>query len=134
MKAAIPLALGDNYNGFRITGTRASYVARYGAVLAQGQMFAAPMEVVLGSDVARAFAVKIGDKIVGAHGLVNSDDLHTDSPYAVVGILQPTGSVLDRLVLTPIESVWHVHEHPDEDDPEEVSYKKSILRMKLRRF
>ena len=54
---------------------------------------------------------------------MNSDDLHTDFPYTIVGILQPTGTVLDRLVLTPVESVWHVHEHPDPDDPEEVAYK-----------
>ncbi len=40
----------------------------------------------------------------------------------MVGILQPTGTVLDRLVLTPVESVWKVHEVSngiDVNDPEE---------------
>jgi putative ABC transport system permease protein len=40
-------------------------------------------------------------------------------PIPVVGVLKPTASVLDRVVLTPIESVWLVHgmephEHHDE--------------------
>ncbi len=121
---AIPMALGDNYNGFRIVGTNADYMAHYHGELAQGRFYTQPMEAVLGSEVAVHYPHAPGDKIIGAHGLVNSDDLHTDFPYTIVGILKPTGSVLDRLVLTPVESVWHVHEHPDADDPEEVAYKR----------
>ncbi len=125
IKSAIPVALGDNYNGFRIVGTDATYITHYRGQFAAGRVFDRQMEAVLGSDVAARFHHKVGDAIVGAHGLVNSDDLHSDFPYTVVGILQPTGSVLDRLVLTPVSSVWHVHEHPDADDPEEVAYKKA---------
>lgn len=124
VKLAIPVALGDNYNGYRIVGTNADYIPHYQGELAQGRTFNVQMEAVLGSEVAEKYHLKLGDKIVGAHGLVNSDDLHTDFPYTVVGILKPSGLVLDRLVLTPVESVWHVHEHPDEDDPEEVAYKQ----------
>jgi putative ABC transport system permease protein len=36
-------------------------------------------------------------------------ELHTAFPYTVTGILAPTGAVIDRLVLTPVESVWRVH-------------------------
>lgn len=124
VKKAIPLAMGDNYNGFRIVGTDEGYIQHYHATLAAGKLFSQPMEAVLGSEVASTYHHKLGDAIIGAHGLVNSDDLHSDNPYTVTGILAPTGTVLDRLVLTPVESVWHVHEHPDEDDPEEVAYKK----------
>lgn len=123
VKQAIPLALGDNYNGYRIVGTNKEYIEHYNGVLASGRLFTAPMEVVIGSEVAVHYKMTLNQEIVGAHGLVNSDDLHTDFPYTVVGILKPTGTVLDRLVITGIESVWHVHEHPDEDDPEEVAYK-----------
>lgn len=124
VKSAIPVALGDNYNGFRIVGTNADFISHYGAEFAQGEVFTQPMQAVLGSEAAAKQHNKLGDQIVGAHGLVNSDDLHSDFPYTVVGILKPTNTVLDRLVLTPVESVWHVHEHPDEDDPDEVAYKK----------
>lgn len=125
VKQAIPIALGDNYNGFRIVGTDGSYVSHYNGTFAQGRLFTAPMEAVVGSEVAARHHLKVGDKIIGAHGLVNSDDLHTDFPYTIVGVLAPNWSVLDRVVLTPVESVWHVHEHPDPDDAEEVEYKKS---------
>jgi putative ABC transport system permease protein len=112
--------LGDNYNGYRIVGTNTDYIAHYKGELAQGNLFSDEMQVVLGSEVAEKHQNKVGDKIVGAHGLVNSDDLHTDHPYTVVGTLRPTGTVLDRLVLTPVESVWHVHEehHHDGDAAE----------------
>ena len=124
VKSAIPVALGDNYNGFRIVGTDASYISHYNGQFAQGSVFTQSMQAVLGSEVAEKYHHKLGDQIVGAHGLVNSDDMHTDFTYTVVGILKPTDTVLDRLMLTPVESVWHVHEHPDEDNPEEVAYKK----------
>jgi putative ABC transport system permease protein len=82
------------------------------------------MEAVIGSDVAAKYPRKLGDKIVGAHGLTNSDDLHTDSPYTIVGILKPTGTVLDRLVLTPVESIWHVHGEEKHHDHEKHAHKK----------
>lgn len=122
IKQAIPMALGDNYNGFRIVGTTPDYVAHYNGELAVGVLFSKPMDVVMGAEVARISQVQVGEKIVGAHGLSNSGDLHTDSPYNVVGIFKPSGTVLDRLVLTPMESVWNVHAHPDPDEPDEVAY------------
>lgn len=125
VKTAIPVALGDNFNGFRIVGTSPEYIHHYNGSFASGGIFQAPMQAVLGSETAAHEQKHVGDKIVGAHGLVNSDDLHTDFPYTVVGVLNPTHTVLDRLVLTPVESVWHVHEHPDEDNPDEVQYKKT---------
>lgn len=126
VKSAIPVALGDNYNGYRIVGTNTDYIRHYNGDLAQGSFFSDEMQVVLGSEVAKKYHLKPSDKIVGAHGLVNSDDLHTDNPYHVVGVLKPTGSVLDRLVLTPVESVWHVHEeHRHHDHEEEQDDHKS---------
>ena len=123
IREAIPMALGDNYNGYRIVGTNNAYIQHYDGQLAAGKFYAQPMQAVIGAEVAHKYHLQVGDQIIGAHGLVNSNDLHTDFPYIVVGILAGNGSVLDRLVLTPVESVWHVHEHPDADDPEEVSYK-----------
>ncbi|MFN5351850.1 MAG: ABC transporter permease [Alphaproteobacteria bacterium] len=122
VKSAIPVALGDNYNGFRIVGTNESYINNYEGRLKEGRVFKDKMEVVIGSEVAKKFNNKIGDKIVGAHGLVNSDDLHTDFPYIIVGIFQPTNTVLDRLVLTSVESVWHVHEHAKHDEHEDEGH------------
>ena len=35
---------------------------------------------------------------------------HGDMPYRVVGVLAEGGGVVDRLVLTSLDSVWAVHE------------------------
>jgi putative ABC transport system permease protein len=43
---------------------------------------------------------------------------HEVTPFIVSGRLAPTGTVIDRLILTPVESVWDVHgiEHDDHDE------------------
>ena len=62
-----------------------------------------------GASAARALDFKLGDSFVGAHGLAAGGEAHDKFPYKVVGILAPTGSALDRLVLTDIETVRYVH-------------------------
>jgi len=113
VRQVIPLALGDSYRGFRIVGTEHAFVAHYGADLAQGRSWVAPMEAVLGSDVARASGLGVGAAFTGSHGLADGGGDHGAAPYRVVGVLAPTGRVIDRLVLTGIASVWNVHEHHD---------------------
>jgi putative ABC transport system permease protein len=113
----IPLALGDSFRGFRIVGTEPALVTHYGGTLATGAMWIRPLDAVLGSDVARTLQIHVGDKFVGTHGLAEGGGMHGDAHYSVTGILAPTGTVLDRLVLTSVESVWAVHgQHHDDDD------------------
>lgn len=108
-----PVSLGDSYRGFRIVGTDASYPELYGAKLASGRMFGRGMEAVLGAEVARRSGLAPGSRLIGAHGLaVAAGAAHADHPFQIVGVLAPTGAVIDRLVLTPLESVWEVHGSP----------------------
>jgi len=111
VKKAIPLALGDSYKGFRIVGSNHEYPAHYGARVADGRLWSATMEATLGAEVAARTKLATGAKFAGAHGLGEGGDEHEKEPYQVVGVLAPTGTVLDRLVLTSVESVWEVHEH-----------------------
>ena len=115
---AIPLAYGDNYELFRIVGTEPSYPAHYEAELAEGKPFEAPFEVVIGSEVATATGLSLGDTFYSAHGLTDGTDVHRDKAYTVVGKYARTGSVIDQLLLTPIESVWGVHEDIEDADEE----------------
>jgi putative ABC transport system permease protein len=109
----VPLALGDNFRGYRIVGTDESFAALHGLALAEGRSFAAPMEAVLGAEVARATGMGIGQRFTGGHGLAGEEDGqdqgHDHAPFVTVGILAPTGGVADRLVLTRVESIWQVH-------------------------
>ena len=111
VKQAIPLALGDSYKTFRVVGTTYAYVALYGASLQSGRMWSAPLEVVVGADVARVTGLNSGQAFNGSHGLTDGDRTHDDHPYTVVGVLKPAGSVIDRVILTSVESVWKMHEH-----------------------
>lgn len=112
---AIPLALGDQFRGFRIVGTDLAYPALYGAEVADGRMWDGSMEAVLGARTAEVIGRGVGSRFVGAHGLDAGGGGHTHdyAPYKVVGVLAPTGTVLDRLILTSVESVWDVHAEPD---------------------
>jgi putative ABC transport system permease protein len=120
--SSTPIALGDSYRGFRIVGSDASFLALYGARVAAGRDFGGPMEAVAGAEVARRASVAPGDAIVGNHGLsAGGTARHAAHPYRVVGVLARTGTVIDRLIVTPLESVWEVHDqHPaagTDDDP-----------------
>ena len=115
VRQVIPLALGDSYRGFRIVGTEPSFVAHYDATLAQGRAWAAPMEAILGSEVAKATGLAVGGAFAGSHGLAEGGGDHDEMRYRIVGVLAPTGRAVDRLVLTGIDSVWKVHAHPAED-------------------
>ncbi|MES2384054.1 MAG: FtsX-like permease family protein [Pseudomonadota bacterium] len=106
----IPLSLGDSYRGFRIVGSTPDYLTHYSAAFAQGGVWSAPLQAVIGAQVAAQTGLKVGDRFAGSHGLAGGGDSHGQTPYVVSGVLAPGGSVLDRLVLTALDSVWQVHE------------------------
>ncbi|MBL7791577.1 MAG: ABC transporter permease [Saprospiraceae bacterium] len=114
---AVPLSLGDNYRSYRIVGTTFDFFTLYNAQLAQGRRWEAVFEVVIGAAVADALDLKTGDTFHSSHGFVVDENLeHTDaSAFKVVGILQPTGAVVDQLILTSPQSIWGVHEHGDHE-------------------
>lgn len=105
-----PIALGDSLGGLRIVGARPDYLGLYQARLANGRVWQGAMEVVLGAEVAARRGLKPGDRVIGSHGLTGGAGEHGEQPYTVVGVLARSGSVLDRLVLTDLSSVWAVHE------------------------
>jgi len=126
VKKVIPLALGDSFHGYRIAGTTPDYIAHYGGELARGEMFNAPMQAVVGAQAAAGAGLTTGSRFVGSHGIAGGGDGHSDAPFTVVGVLKPTGSVLDRLVLTPVESVWQVHEVAHGIDPDDKEEKAAM--------
>ena len=72
-------------------------------------MMTASMEVVLGAQAAQRLGKTLGATFVGTHGLGEGGEQHGEHRYTVVGVLAPTGSALDRVALTPSQSVWDVH-------------------------
>ena len=144
----IPISMGDTFRGFRIVGTTPAYADHYGANLAQGAMWAQPMQAVVGAQVASNTGLAVGNSFIGSHGLGGTGHEHGDNPYRVTGVLAPCGCVLDRLVLTPTESVWQVHEKATALDAEDqkimeaereitlalITYKSPLAAVTFPRF
>lgn len=129
--SGIPLAYGDNHEGYRIVGTEHSYVEHYGGTLADGALWQNPFEVTAGARVAEDLDLHIGDTFYSAHGLKDQTDIHTNKTFTVVGILEPSGSVLDQLLLTPMESIWYVHLDDGETlDPETREITAMLLKKR----
>ena len=105
IEESIPLALGDNWRGFRIVGTTTNYIRHYDMSLSTGRYWDQNFEVVVGSSV----NLDIGDEFMGVHGLLEDGSSHEEHKYDVVGILKPSGTVLDRLILTSLNSVLDIH-------------------------
>jgi putative ABC transport system permease protein len=143
---AVPLSLGDSFRGYRIAGTTPDYLDLYGAKLGQGAMWAKPMQAVLGAEVARTSGLTVGDHFAGSHGLAEGGGAHGDHQFQVVGVLADSGSVLDRLVLVDLASVWELHEahhageaHGGADETREITlalvrYRSPLAAVMLPRW
>ncbi|MEZ4958479.1 MAG: ABC transporter permease [Saprospiraceae bacterium] len=110
IQLAVPLSLGDSYRNYRIAGTTYDIIELYQASLAEGNLWANDMEVTIGAAVAEALHLHVGDTFKSSHGLVEGIEEH-EHDFTVMGILKPTGSVIDQLILTTTESIWESHEH-----------------------
>lgn len=113
---SIPITLGDSHRGFRVVGTTEDYFKHYRfgqqqpLQFSQGQAFDDLFDVVLGAEVARSLKYELGDRVVIAHGLgPGSFANHDDKPFQVSGILQPTGTPVDRNLLVSLAAWEAIH-------------------------
>lgn len=112
----VPLSLGDSHRGFRVLGTTSAFFQRYkyrgGQPLKvrNGKVFADIFDAVLGADVAALLGYKVGDPIVIAHGLGTVSFVeHDDKPFRVSGIIEKTGTPVDRTVHVSLEAIDAIH-------------------------
>lgn len=119
IKKAVPLALGDSYQSYRIVGTTHEYVELYHLELAQGDWWDHELETTIGANVSEGLKLKVGDTFQSTHGLTEGGSGHEDQKFNVNGILKRTNTVVDNLILTSVETVWHVHEHTSTDSVEQ---------------
>ena len=111
---SVPLSLGDSYKSYRIVGTNQGILQLYNAVIDKGKLWEKDSEVTLGAAVAADLNLKMGDTFVSSHGFTSEVDMtHDHLPFLVVGILKPSGTVLDQLILTTTATIWNVHQHQE---------------------
>lgn len=112
----IPLSLGDSHRGFAVLGTSADYFQlfrhgdRQALRMQDGRPFSDLFEAVVGAEVAARLGYRVGDRITLSHGggELNLND-HADKPFVVIGILQPTGTAVDRTVHISLQAMEALH-------------------------
>lgn len=109
INTVIPYAMADSYNGSNVVGTTSAFLKD--KAVAHGQMFddAATLQVVVGAAVAKQNGLAVGDVIHTSHS-ASGLDTHTQG-LTVVGILQESHSVYDKVVFTQIRTLWEMHDH-----------------------
>ena len=130
VKRAVPLALGDNYNGVRIVGTDTNYVSLYGLKTQSGRFWEADLEATIGANVAKEHNLKVGDNFYGGHGLTEMKDEHKEHAYKVVGILAPQQNVTDNLILTDISSIWKMHGDHDTEHNDDKEFTSLLIQYR----
>jgi putative ABC transport system permease protein len=110
----VPISLGDSHRQFRVMGTTAEFFTRYkyrsgqSLELADGSMMDDLFDTVIGADVAATLGYSVGDPIIIAHGLASFTE-HKDQPFRISGILEKTGTPVDRTVIVSLEGIEAVH-------------------------
>lgn len=112
---AVPLSLGDSHRGYPVVATEPAFFThfRYGdgraLVLREGRALADIFDVVLGAEVARALGYRVGDTLALTHGMSLAGPAHADKPFTVTGILQPTGTPVDRSLHITLAGMEAIH-------------------------
>ena len=128
---AIPIAVGDNYHGYRLVGTipemfeKTEYAPGKHYELEPGGSFFDPTrrEAVVGSFVAQKMGLKTGDTFHPYHGLIfNERDQHSET-YVVVGVLKPSNTPTDRVIWIPLEGIQKMKGH----DPKAATDVSAVL-------
>jgi putative ABC transport system permease protein len=110
----VPISLGDSHRQFRVMGTTPAFFERYkyrsgkSLALRDGAVMSDLFDTVIGADVATTLGYDISDPIVVAHGLA-SFSKHENQPFHVSGILEKTGTPVDRTVIVSLEAIEAVH-------------------------
>jgi len=101
-------------------GTTQKYPELYAAIIAEGSLWKNSLQVTLGSKVAKKTGLQVGDNFLGSHGLSEGGHVHEEKAYVVTGVFEPSGSVIDQLILTGLESVWDIHDSHSAHEEEAI--------------
>lgn len=130
VRIAIPIAVGDNYYGWRIVGTLprmftdVEYLPGKKHAVAQGRLFEDGVrEAVVGAYAARKLGWKVGDTFQPYHGLAFDPNALHEEIYTVTGILAPTNTPVDRVIWIPLSGVQTMAGH----DPRAATDVSAVL-------
>ncbi len=132
--SSIKILYGDNYKGFRIVGAEKKFIELYKGVIKEGEIWNNPYEVLVGSKVYKKLKINLGDNLVSSHGLRETGQSHEEGTFKVVGLLEPSNSVIDQLIITSPQSVWDIHDTHDHEDGDEHEHDDREITAMLIKF
>lgn len=113
---AVPISLGDTHRAYRVVGTTPAYFERYkyagdrNLSFENGRSFDDLFDAVLGAQVARELGYDMQSTLTLSHGLGGTSFVnHENKPFQVVGILEPTGTPVDRSVFVSLPAIEAIH-------------------------
>ena len=119
IKRMIPIAVGDNYLGYRLVGTTNELFEDH--EISEGQKFKLSgegswfkedaKEAVAGSFAAGKLGLKVGDTFKPYHGLNYVEGTQHEDVYTLTGILEETGTPADRVIWIPIKGIQTMDGH-----------------------
>lgn len=110
----VPISLGDSHRQFRVMGTTAAFFDHYkyrrgqSLTFIDGVVMDDLFDAVVGYDVAQALGYSVDSPIIVSHGLASFTE-HRDQPFRVSGILEKTGTPVDRSVIVSLEAIEAIH-------------------------
>ena len=122
--SSIKLLYGDNFKGYRIVGAEKKFIELYNGKIKKGKNLSKSFEVLVGSKVYSKLKIDIGDDLISSHGLRETGESHDDQSFKVVGLLEPSNSVIDQLIITLPQSVWDVHGNHDHEEVHEHDHEE----------
>ena len=122
--SSIKLLYGDNFKGYRIVGAEKKFIELYNGKIKKGKNLSKSFEVLVGSKVYSKLKIDIGDDLISSHGLRETGESHDDQSFKVVGLLEPSNSVIDQLIITLPQSVWDVHGNHDHEEEHEHDHEE----------
>lgn len=138
VRAVVPIAMGDNYQGFRIVGTTTNLFSGHEYApgrpfrVAAGRVFEDTLrEAVVGSFAARRLGFAVGTEFQPYHGLNYStnprDNVQHEDTYVVVGVLEPSNTPADRVVWIPVAGLQNMAGH---DPSAAEDYSAALVKLR----
>lgn len=109
VKDAAPIAVGDNYKGYKIVGTDKSIANFFDFKIDEGKLVLGKNSLLVGAGVAKKLGISVGDEIHASHGSKEEGKVHNHAHLHVVGILKEQGNIADQLIFTHLKTVWDAH-------------------------
>ena len=121
VKWTVPISLGDSHLSYSVLATSPAFFdhIKFGRKeplsFQKGGPFKTVFGVVVGHDVSKEQRYKLGDYIFLSHH-DDGSEIHDNHAFKISGILNPTGTAIDKTVFSSLSGIKAIHLESNDDD------------------